>query len=136
MAKRLSDQERVMFDLFVQENPCCWSCGWRMGKQKVAPDYAAPVKLENHHVVGGSGRKHLRENLARLCSICHRIFHGDRIRLDNGELIPEINLSHVLYMKRLHDPEWYDVEVLNNLAIGVMPDPEKPDTYFGGCDVH
>ena len=136
MARKLTANEVTLFELFMRDNRCCWSCGWFRGKAKIAPDYAAPVRLENHHIVGGSGRKHLRENLARLCSICHRVFHGDRIRLDNGELIPEISLANILFMKKFHDGEYYCVDVLNSLAIGIMPDCEKPDEFFGGCDVN
>ncbi len=132
MVRKLTDEQRAMFAQFMREHPRCWSCGWCQGKAKVAPDYAGPVKLENHHIVGGSGRKHARWNLARLCSICHRVHHGDRIRLSSGELLPSINRGQVLFLKRAHDSTWFDVTKLDSIAIGVMPSIEPPNKFYRG----
>ena len=134
MARSMTDSERIMFVHFMAENQRCWCCGWQpnRGQDYIAPDYAAPVRLENHHIVGGAGRKHIRENIARLCSICHRVFHGDRIRLESGKLLPEITLAHVMWMKRESDRRYYNPEKLSELSIRRMPDPEPPSNVYQG----
>ena len=131
MARKLSDSERAMFEAFMAEHSSCWACGWEPGRVRpISRDnWAAPFKLENHHIVGGSGRKHLRDNLARLCSLCHRLHHGDRIRVD-GSLLPQLTLANVLWLKARRDWTNFDVGVLDGLAIGVMPEEEKPDPWF------
>ena len=129
---KLSAKERNMFVLFMTENSCCWICGWQRGKKNPVSKeiWSAPLSLENHHIVGGSGRKHVRQNIARLCSICHRVFHGDIIRITKEFVLPNITIANILYAKRSMDEKWYDVSVLNKLAIGIMPEPVRPDSYY------
>jgi hypothetical protein len=131
MARKLSDQDRQMFAVFMDRHTHCWACGWQPGLARpVSQDiWAAPQRLENHHIIGGSGRKHIRPNIARLCSLCHRLFHGDRIRV-NGELLPELSMGNILYLKLVHDPRWYKRDELDDLTIGLLPTPEMLDDWF------
>lgn len=132
MAK-MTTQDREMFESFMADHRWCWMCGWEVGgKRPVSSDvWAAPLRLENHHIVGGAGRKHVRQNIARLCSICHRVFHGDIIRIKKDFVLPDITLANILYAKRRLDKDWYDISVLNELATGVMPEPVRPDLHYG-----
>ena len=132
MARRLTDKDRQTFSLFMDQHGHCWGCGWQPRMQRpVSRDiWAGPLKLENHHIVGGSGRKHLRQNLARMCSLCHRLFHGDRIRISPEVVLPNLDLSNILWLKRKRDKRWYNADMLTELAIGVMPKPIKPDKWF------
>lgn len=132
MGKRLTEKDRRMFGAFMDEHNHCWACGWEPGRVRpISRDnWAAPFRLENHHIIGGSGRKHLRSNLARLCSLCHRLFHGDRIRIQPSVLLPLLHIENVLWLKKARDPNWYRPEELNDLSIGIVPLPEEPDDWF------
>jgi hypothetical protein len=60
--------------------------------------------LEIHHLVGGPGRKHIRENLLRLCRDCHYGLHsGGQKSLSKGQ---------VLLAKMESDTRWFDPEAL------------------------
>lgn len=92
---------------FANEFPYCALC-W------------TPVSLHIHHIVGGPARKHVRENLLRLCSRCHEALHsgGRGVRVTNGMC---------LTAKRECDSAHYKPEALAQLRhkvhLGYGPEP-------------
>lgn len=65
-------------------------------------------ELQIHHLSQGSGRRHVRENLCRICFTCHDRLHfvGGRITLTKGQ---------VLNAKRLADPLFFSEKKLAEL---------------------
>lgn len=112
MAKRATTDQKLMYGAFAEEFQICWICGYD-GRSFRAWGFP---KLDIAHVVGGSGRRHDRRDVWRACEACHRISHGARVMI-RGELAPMITLSHVLWVKKLFDPCYYDVPYLMSLRI-------------------
>ena len=118
---------------FAAEQHRCWAC-------HVIPDtrpwseYTTgldhPRHLEIHHIYGASGRKHWRENLSRLCRLCHDLAEGHQIRWF-GKPLPRLSLSNVLWLKRENDEEHFKPERLRELALSFyVPEPEELPEWF------
>lgn len=128
MPKRLTTEQTLMFKQFMEEFTACWACGWRL-ELYLSRDWMIS-RLENAHIIGGSGRKQDRRNIARLCSGCHRLSHGDIIRIA-GEPLPKLTLGNILHLKQEFDPEFYSPDYLIDIKIGVfLPEPEKLPYWF------
>ena len=124
--KRLTKQERAMYEQFMDEFPTCMRCGWQPG---VGYRGWMIHRLENAHILGGVSRTHHRSNLVRLCSGCHRT-ERETIRVE-GKVLPMLTLAGKLWLKMTHDPEWYDVEYLVSISIkNTMPEPVEPPPLF------
>lgn len=124
--KRLTPSQRAMYEQFNRDFNFCWACGWHGSFR----GWMLP-KLDNAHLIGGSGRKADRRCIARLCMGCHRLNHGDRIVV-NGHALPTLNLQNLLWLKAHFDPDHYDPEYLMSLRIKraepLIPEP-LPDWF-------
>lgn len=129
MAK-LTREEKAMYGAFMEEFPYCWACGWSVFRS-VRNRPWMKARLENAHIRGGEGRTHDRRNLARLCNGCHQLNTGEQIRVA-GELLPQLELSHMAWLKEHFDPEFFSPEYLSSLRSLRMPDPEAPPKWFQG----
>lgn len=100
----------------------CQCCG--------VPQYrAAWPGLQTHHIIQGVGRSDEACNLLNLCSRCHDIFHGARVRVD-GVLLPRITRGMLIRVKRLLFPDEHDAERLAVLYGRPLPDEEElPAVY-------
>lgn len=106
--KRTAKDKKIL-DAFASEFWFCWACGWSPN----CPWRTWHVgKLDIAHIAGGAGRHHDRENLVRLCAGCHRLLHGDRINVDPWGYLPRLELAHILWLKEVFDPSWYDRDYL------------------------
>lgn len=47
-----------------------------------------------------------------------------------GEELPTIDERHTLWMKQKFDKENYDIEFLQKIWIGKVPQPEKPPEFW------
>ena len=65
--------------------------------------------LETHHLAQGAGRKHIRENLCRLCSRCHHKLH-----FVSGQ--EGLSKGQVLNAKRLADEVYFSPETVAELS--------------------
>ena len=132
MARRLTDEEREMFDAFVCENSFCWACGIYPGDFKDMEwarkqvDY--PRWLERHHIVKQC-RVHARWNLCNLCKLCHDLAEMHTVRLEL-EPLPYLKLENVLWLKVMFDRDNYDAEAMQKYSIRRIPQPEAPDAWF------
>ena len=122
---RLSDDDQKMFADFRGSYDYCWACGIKFGRWS-----SLDRKPEVHHIIGGSGRKHVRANLSLLCNRCHRLAEFETIRDDNGEPLPYLRVEHVLWLKRCHDPKFYDRRELDSLFYRNLPAAKIPDDLF------
>lgn len=113
----------------------CYVCG--ISDQ--VSHWMAPVPgIQTHHLVGGAARSDEPCNMVRLCHRCHRIVHGDRIPKDGGGHLPEITPQNLLWVKREHDPEEFDLDRLTVLKrnrhrtanYNPLGDPEPLDEHY------
>lgn len=111
---------RLILQDFAAAFDRCAVCHW--------PESDSRRRLEIHHLMGGSARKHDRRNLLRLCSQCHGIYHGGKL-FGN---FPDIDKRILLGCKRDEDPDHYDPSFLAGLKhrkhLGYEPD-EVPQWY-------
>lgn len=98
---------------FAEQYPYCAVCWSRLS-------------LHVHHIVGGPGRKHVRENLLRLCFLCHDSLHSGG---GNG-----VTREQCLTAKRETDSAHYDPTALAQLRhrfhLGYGPEPYSPRTMY------
>lgn len=126
----LTQEEKQMFECFMAQFRFCWACGadGLRRDDSYTPGLIYPRKLANHHIVGGSGRKHFRWNLSRLCRLCHDLHHGESIRLNDWKL-PVLAMNNILWLKRYHDPDWYRPRSLHELRHHAA-EPIRPHYWF------
>jgi len=66
-----------------------------------------------------------------LCTLCHALKTGAIVRHEDGSTLPDLKRPHVLFLKYVHDREFYDEDTLVRLAIqNAMPDRERPPLWF------
>lgn len=132
MGRKLTDEEREMFDAFVMENTFCWACGIDpanrkdVERERQAVDY--PRWLERHHIVKCC-RVHARWNIFSACKLCHDLAEMHTIRHELNPL-PYLKLEHVLWLKSIFDPEHYDAEAMQKYALRRLPEPTPPPAWF------
>ena len=106
---------------WVEQHRCCAVCWW--------PESDGRRRLEVHHLIGGSGRKHDIRQYLRLCDRCHGVLHSGKIF--SGQ--PDLDKRIVLGVKQDCDPENYDPAFLASLKhkkhLGYDPAP-LPDYYL------
>ena len=93
----------------------CWRCG-RTAQQRPRW-WGAPFGIERAHICN-KPRIEAREACISLCSLCHRIQHGDRFPQcqDRPLKIPEL-----LAIKKWCDPEYWDRAFLQKCSIRRLP---------------
>lgn len=111
MAGRLSEDERAMYEAFASQFPICFWCRGMGAKERGG----IAGRLVNAHLVGGPGRRHDRRAIIRLHDECHRLSHGERI-VRHGQVLPTIDLGGMLWLKRHHDPDWFDLDYLDSIS--------------------
>lgn len=128
---KISDSEAK--HKWAMERPFCMICGWSPLKCQVAH---LPYKgdeilwLETDHISGGAGRSDESANLCRICSRCHRLKHGARIKRDDGTYWPKLTLANILWAKKRSNPAEYDAFRIGVLLGRPAPEPEEPAEVF------
>lgn len=116
-----------MYEVFMSQHRFCWSCGVQPRSGQFWGDFSPgleyPRNLENHHICSGAGRVNVRENLARLCKLCHDLYHGARVRVD-GSLLPQLTFENLLWLKREFDVRNYNPVMLAKFRHRNVHDPE------------
>lgn len=103
----------------------CWACGRSMRDRP--SNWYAPWLIERAHIVS-KPRIEDRRCVVMLCSLCHKISHGERF---SGLVQPKLERPHLLWIKRRIDPLWYDPELLAKCVIGLLPELERPPRWYG-----
>jgi len=89
----------------------CWRCG---RTRRLRPSFwHATFKMERHHIVRNPRLKR-RECIVVLCSLCHRIQHGDRFPEDPRK---PLSLEYLIDLKRQWDPDYFDLEFLQKCSL-------------------
>lgn len=125
-------EEKELYKRFVldTEHPFCWNC--RKVPQPFGSyrpkDWYAPFMLERAHIVGGPGRKERREAVIILCTLCHKLSHGETFRW--AEPLPHaLTKAEMVWLKRAYDPRFYDHDLLGEWSIGKCLQPQKIPGY-------
>lgn len=133
-AKQLGEDGR-RYLLFPVESPTpwCFACGRTKFERPIA--WYAPWQMQIAHLAAGGSKmkRHLdRRAVILLCPWCHLLHttHGTSTRTVMGILCPELANEHVLFLKRLRDPEFWDPEWIAARWTGVLPDPVQPAEWF------
>ena len=124
MAKRLTEPQKQMYAEFSAMFIRCWACeADPLPREFQTGPYD---KLENAHIVGGSGRVADRRAIVRLCNAHHLLQEGNTLR-HNGDPLPKITLENMLWLKMVNDPDFYDIEFIRecrNRKNGIVFVPE------------
>ena len=115
----IHDKERAW--RWGQEHEACAACWAYIGM--------FGVMLENHHIIK-TGRSDEELNLLRLCRRCHKLAEGERIRDDEGNLLPHITLAIALTLKMESDIEHWRPKRLEELRHSCLPNPEPIPAFF------
>jgi len=125
MSKQLTKSERAMYAEFNWQFKFCWACG--IPEWKVYND-GYPTYSQRHHIIR-PGRVTIRENITRLCFLCHDLEQGKCVRRF-GVVLPNLSLAHILWLKQIFDTEHYDPERLAQLYGKALPEPERVPDWF------
>ncbi len=97
----------------------CWACG----DTRCPAGFFAPWSIERAHIVN-KPRREDRRAVIGLCSVCHRVSHGERL---SGLSRVRLGVEHMLWLKRWVDTDWYDPEFLQTCSVRRLPEPEMPE---------
>jgi len=103
--------------------PVCWACG-RSDRDRPSW-WNAPWLIERSHIVN-KPRAEDRRAVVLLCSLCHRIQHGETFyNLRDAPVVP-LTVANMLWLKRQHDPAFYDRQWLEAHTVGKLPRAKRP----------
>ena len=103
--------------LIAIENPVGYlNTGWRKPDQIIKP-------YERAHIVN-SPRREDRRVAALLCSRCHAVQHG--LKFDKSLMVESPTLAELIWLKKKHDPKYYDREFMQANCLTVLPRADRP----------
>ena len=100
--------------------PVCWFCG-RWGHE-VPERWNSPWLLEKCHIVNKPRVCDVRV-IVLMCSGCHKKSHGLEIA---GFDIEAPTLANMIWLKKIFDPDRFDLAFLRKHSIGNLPEPKEP----------
>ena len=103
------------YDEMRHEFDVCWACG----KNDKPEWWHAPWMLHRAHIAN-QPRLRDRRCVIMLCPVCHGASHGERYP---GRDVPPIEMEHMLWLKMMHDPEYLDVQLIQECSIRRLPTP-------------
>ena len=114
---RESSEDRERYRTMVADcGATCWSCG-RTANQRPRW-WCAPWLIERAHIVNNP-RLERREVCLLLCSLCHKVDHGERFP-ELPHLKP-LTMVEKLQAKRRFDPDFYDMDLLQSCSVKRLP---------------
>jgi len=116
MAKRRKRPDAAYRNAVKEMGGHCYRCG-RQRLQGPAW-WHAEFLIERAHIVN-KPRREDRRAIILLCSLCHRIQHGDRFV--QCPLKP-LSMEVMLAMKAEYDPEYFDMEWLQKHSVQRLPE--------------
>ncbi len=112
----------IHYDLLLNGRHC-WACH---ASSKPAW-YLGPWWCERAHIVN-KPRREDRRCVVILCSVCHKISHGERF---SGVERPRLLVEHLLWLKLERDEDWWDLDYLQRCSVRILPNPMLlPSEYF------
>ena len=112
------NKHKKVYDEIRNEFPAiCWACGTR----RKPSWYHLPFSIERAHIVN-QPRLLDRRCVVLLSSICHRVQEGERFSSDDRN---QLSTANMLWLKKEHDPDFFDLEFLQKCSVRILPAPEK-----------
>ncbi len=115
---------KEVYDAMLLEFDRCWICGRTADFSDKPAWWYAPWLIERHHVVRNP-RVEDRRAVICLCSLCHRVQHGDRFvgswLLPSKTVCHRATLSQLLWVKKKHDLAYWDRAWLAQHVVGKLP---------------
>lgn len=113
----------------------CWMSGITLSAKPEG--WWADWYLEIAHIASGQGRARRvddRRAVVVMCSLAHKLHVSNSDRLPsaviNGAEYPTIDERHTLYVKRYFDRKCFDINFLQTIWIGKVPDPKRPPDFW------
>lgn len=119
----------------VERKQFCWMSGYT---NNFKPKWwSSPWFLHISHIMAGSGqaiRLDDRRAVVLLCPFAHDLHVANAQRLPKkkigGVYYPTFDASHLLWIKRFFDKDYYDVKFLEEMWNHTLPHPTKPDSFW------
>lgn len=119
----------------ISRKQFCWLSGYTA---RFKPRWwSSPWWLQVAHIHSGSGsakRMDDRRAVVLLCPLAHELHvadsHRHRTKVIGNVPYPTIDASHLIWLKRYFDPNFYDEDYLERIWIGSPPRPTKPDDFW------
>lgn len=109
----------------------CWLSGWTPSFRPRG--WHGPTHLQIAHIASGGGRAVRvddRRAVILLSPLCHDLHVSDSDAFPektiSGIIYPTIDERHSLFLKKVFDPDYYDLNFLKSIWIGNLPSPEPP----------
>jgi len=99
----------------------CWACGRSAAFRDKPAEYGAKWIIQRAHITS-KPRLEDRRVVNLLCPLCHAIYD------DGGD--DRITLSNMLYLKALFDPDFFEMEILQNCSIRILPPAKDLNASF------
>ena len=106
---------------FIATFSHCWWCG-RFAHEPPR-GWSRPFLIERAHIVN-SPRREDRRVAALLCSRCHAVQHG--LKFDKSLMVESPTLAELIWLKKKHDPKYYDREFMQANCLTVLPRADRP----------
>jgi len=104
------------------DHPYCWCCGRPSSDPPVW--WSGPFLIERAHIVN-KPRSEDRRAVILLCSLCHRIQHGEIHReVEYAKPYPAITLANMLWLKWKYDRDFFDLGFLRSRSVQELPKKE------------
>lgn len=114
-------KSEAFYQAWSRAHEFCQACGVHKNAAPWQP-FSGGIGLSTHHVEK-RGRAHEACNLIRLCNRDHRLAEGDTIR-SNGVVLPTLTRHLCLLLKKLREPNEYDIDRIRELANEWVNDPD------------
>jgi hypothetical protein len=116
----MSDYDTMLED---HPKPWCWACINTHSFYDKPDWWFAPWLIERAHIVNKPRAKDRRACIL-LCSLCHKLSHGEKFARHDGPQVP-LTLPQMLWLKRMNDRKFYDREFLQRHHLGKLPNAQK-----------
>lgn len=75
-----------------------------------------------------------RRAVVLLCPLVHECHVADSSKIPvkkvNGKEYPTVDASHLLWVKQMMDPGYYDRDFLQKIWTGAVPEPQRPPQFW------
>lgn len=122
----MQDIDEDSFKNFLLETalPWCWWCGRTAGDRPAG--WGAPAWLiERAHIVNNPRVKD-RRVCVLLCSLCHKVQHGEQLVLLGMQSLVAPTLAELLWLKSQRDKKYYNRTYMQRFSIRQLPRARAP----------
>lgn len=111
----------LLYKEFRQLHEFCWACG-RTENDRPAWYGGEVFMLERAHIVNQPRIEDVRV-IVCLCSVCHKLAHGERLA---GCELPPLKIGHLIHLKAFHDVHNFSTEFLRRYNGNRALPPAEP----------